>query len=125
MGRERCDECQRVFSEIEQDHPEWSESDRNECAIQSLRNVAQELNCYPKKKCLPLSNAIRFKYQEKNKQEEPEWMKKAREVVELHILDEVHGHPDKWTAYSGAMGCGCANCKRNLEEWRKLYGKRD
>jgi hypothetical protein len=132
MSPEKCSDCQRVFKEVKANHPHWLIEDRFKIAEQTLINVRKENKC-GEKRCMPLEQAQRVLKAVGERVEaytapipeppKPEWMKKAEEVVELHILDQVHGHPDKFTAYSGAKGCGCGNCKRNLEAWKELYGK--
>jgi hypothetical protein len=129
MSKEKCQECQRVFTEIKDKHPEWGVEERLKLAAETLKNFQEAYNC-GRKRCLPAEQANRtltsmeIVQMQMNAAIEQKYMQTARGIVEDVILDQVKGHPDKFTAFSAARGCGCNSCVREYNEWVEVYAEK-
>jgi hypothetical protein len=122
MSPETCNRCKDIIKEVSADHPEWGLRDRLRCAEETMKHVrsvshCSELECAPLKKVRSMVEKL-----DNHQVPVPSYLAQAEEVVELHILDQLNGHPDKFTAYSADKRCHCLSCQRNYKEWVKLYG---
>lgn len=119
-----CNWCASVWEDVCTKNPQASSRELAETVKGEILMTIAAANCKGKT-CLPLKIANEvIKRENKNEhRKEGFFMHRAREVVENKILDEVKGHPDKYTAFESARKCGCNQCVSLYNSWIDLWGQ--
>lgn len=133
MRENKCNWCSTAWKDIKSDNPGLDNSALAQIVIANLRITQEAANCRGKL-CMPLrmAEAILDSRQgtptplrDPEPKREGFFMRRARQVVELKILDEVKGHPDKYTAFESARKCGCNRCVTLYNSWVDMWSQGD
>lgn len=133
--KEQCNWCSTIWKDTIESHQGLDNHAIALLVKTAMEETYREANCEGKL-CLPLEVAKKIaetnppgstlpKEKPIKRPREGFFMRRAREVVELKILDEVKGHPDKWTAFASARKCGCNQCVSLYNSWVDMWSQGD
>src|SRR5512145_2061330 len=141
MSRERkCNWCSTVWQDTRRDNPGLDNTAIAQLVLNAIKDTRVAAHCEDKR-CMPQHMAEVVLSRGKTQgtptpllppeDTVPEGLRRGYEKAELSILDQVFGHPDKFTAHSavygceGKKGCRCPRCIDTYNSWVELYAQGD